>query len=345
MSKTDYDLAGRTIRTIENFFNFVPSPADDKTTEFAYNGSNQLTVLTAVIPEVVPGTPNYQKTEYVYGVTTSGSDLNSNELLATIKYPDKTNGNPSGSSNDWETFKYNRQSEVKEMKQRRDTVHVYEFDVVGRPTEDKVTTLSGADGTVRRLQTQYDTAGRPFRFTSHTDVIDGTIRNQVERQFNGLGQLTFEYQAHGGAVDSNTPRVSYIYSEMAGGVNHSRLTKLTYPDGRFVNYHYLVGLNNDISRLTSITNGGSIYEQYGYLGLDTVIKRAHQEPVKSGCSTSSKASNQTAKPAIRTPAWTVSAGSVDQRWLKTTREPARPLAIRLRPRQQSEVPRQHGQRR
>ena len=54
--------------------------------------------------------------------------------------------------------------------------------------------------------------------------------NQIQREFNGLGQMTKEYQEHSGAVNTSTSlKVQYAFSEMSGGANHSRLTKITYP--------------------------------------------------------------------------------------------------------------------
>jgi RHS repeat-associated protein len=228
----------------------------------------------------------FQKTEYVYGVSTgTGSDLNSNELLSAIRYPDKTTGAPNDS--DKEVFRYNIQGEVKSMTQRRGTVHDYDFDVVGRQIRDKVTTLGGADSAVRRLETAYDTAGRPHKFTSYTLDSGGAIVNEVLRQFNGLGQLTAEYQAHAGAVDlggsSTTPRVRYAYTEMSGGANHSRLVSMTYPDsiaspaGRVLTYNY-TGLDNSISRLSSQSMSSTTLETYAYLGLDNVVVRGRPEP-------------------------------------------------------------------
>ena len=56
----------------------------------------------------------------------------------------------------------------------------------------------------------------------------GNIVTQVQRQFNGLGQLTREWQSHSGAANTSTTlKVQYAYSEMAGGANHSRLTTMT----------------------------------------------------------------------------------------------------------------------
>src|SRR5262249_55478532 len=133
--------------------------------------------------------------------------------------------------------------------------HAFTYDVVGRLTSDAVTVLgNGVDGTGVRLDTAYDTAGRPFKFTSFNAASGGAVVNEVLRQFNGLGQLTAEYQAHTGTVDltpltSTTPRVRYAYSEMSGGANHSRPTQLIYPDslanpsGRVVNYVYASGVD------------------------------------------------------------------------------------------------------
>jgi len=72
--------------------------------------------------------------------------------------------------------------------------------------------------------------------------------------------------------------VQYGYSEMASGANHSRLVSLTYPNGRAIDYNYGSGLDDSLSRLTSITDGSTTLEEYTYLGLGTVVKRAHPEP-------------------------------------------------------------------
>ncbi len=107
----------------------------------------------------------------------------------------------------------------------------------------------------------------------------GNIVNQVQRDFNGLGQLTKEYQSHSGAVNTGTsPKVQYAYSEMSGGANHSRPTSLTYPNGRVIDYIYASGLDSSISRLTSLLDNSVTLESFDYLGLGTVVKRAHPQP-------------------------------------------------------------------
>ncbi len=98
---------------------------------------------------------------------------------------------------------------------------------------------------------------------------------------NGLGQLTQQYQAVTGAVDtSSTPYVGYNYSDPSNG---SLLTGMVYPNGRTINYNYgdtggvLMGnsnamLDNAIGRLDGIVDGansgdaGQVLEQYSYLG-------------------------------------------------------------------------------
>src|SRR5262249_27268503 len=46
-----------------------------------------------------------------------------------------------------------------------------------------------------------------------------------------------------------------------------------------ITYNYGSGLDDAISRLTSLSdNGGNTLETYSYLGLSTVVKRAHPAP-------------------------------------------------------------------
>jgi len=165
------------------------------------------------------------------------------------------------------------------MTDRNGTVHSYSYDVVGRQTADAVTTLgSGVNGTVRRLNTAYDTQGNPYLFTAYDGSSGGSIVNQVKRDFNGLDQLTSEWQSHSGAVTGSSPRVQYAYSEMPSGANHSRLTSVTYASGYAVNYNYASGLDATVSRLSSLSDSSNTLEAYSYLALGTVVKRAHSQP-------------------------------------------------------------------
>jgi len=277
-SRTYYDALGRTTETIENYVNGTVSDTDDKKTDFAYDGMSHLTSYKAWL-----NSTDYEETGYQYGVTTGGgSDINSNDLLLKEKFPDKSSGDPSSSSSDQTSYKYNAFGQRIEMTDRNGNVHAYLYDVVGRPSADAVTTLgSGVDGTVRRLETAYDTAGRAYLFTSYDKSSSGSVVNQVQRTFNGLGQMTAEYQEQTGSVNvSTSPKIQYTFSEMVESkayVNHSRLISIAYPtvskvDNRTLTYNY-----DSVGRLTSIGDGTVTLEGFDYLGLNTVVDRTHPE--------------------------------------------------------------------
>ena len=57
--------------------------------------------------------------------------------------------------------------------------------------------------------------------------------------------------------------MSYGYDTAANG---SRLTSMTYPNGRVMNYNYTVGVDGSISRLSSISDSFGTLESYGCLG-------------------------------------------------------------------------------
>src|SRR5258708_3496090 len=246
-SRVSYDNLDRTTQTIEAYTNGVPTATTNKTTNFTYDGNNNLLTLQAVETGGASET-----TKYIYGVTTgAGSDVNSNDILSATQYPDKTTGQPSASEQ--ESLTANALGETKTVTDRAGNDKKLAYGILGRVTSDAVTTLAtGFDGSVRRIETAYDTQGNPFKFTSYDDATAGNVVNQVQRAFNGLGQLTQEWQSHAGVVNTGTtPSVQYGYMLMAGGANNSRLTSMTYPNGKVLHYNYgTAGLLNDkISRL------------------------------------------------------------------------------------------------
>jgi hypothetical protein len=85
--------------------------------------------------------------------------------------------------------------QVRTMTDQNGNVHTYSHDVLGRMTADAVTTLgTGVDGTVRRQEVRYNTQGQADQFTKYNAASSGSVVNQVQREFNGLGQMTVEYQ-------------------------------------------------------------------------------------------------------------------------------------------------------
>src|SRR5262249_33793145 len=116
ISKSDYDLLGRTLRTVENFVAFAPSNSADRTTQYTYDGSNHILTLTAVLPGSV-----LQTTQYAYGVT--GSIITSNDLLASTSYP--ATGQPNT-----ESYAYDALGEMSSKSDRNGSTHSYSFDVL-----------------------------------------------------------------------------------------------------------------------------------------------------------------------------------------------------------------------
>jgi YD repeat-containing protein len=213
---------------------------------------------------------NWQKTQYFYG-----SGPTSNQVME-VWHPDPTNGDPSPFYE--ELYGYNNLGQVTTFTDQNGTSHAYKYDALGRPTTDTVTSLgSRVDGTVMRRATAYDSHGNAYQFTSYDAPTGGSVVNQVQQQFIGLGQLTAEDQSHAGPITTSTPEVRYGYLAMFNGANNSRPTDMTYPDGSVLFYDYgPSGLLNDrISRLAGLTQSGQTLESYAYLGLGTVVERAH----------------------------------------------------------------------
>ena len=154
--------------------------------------------------------------------------------------------------------------------------------MLGRRTSDsrRPTLGNTVDGTVRRVDTAYGPAAGPICTPVTPNTSGTTIVNQVEQLYNGLGQLITEYQSHSGAVNvSTTPKVQYAYSFVgtSGGPNHSRIISMTYPNGRVLNYNYNSGVDDRISRLSSLSDSSATLEAYSYLGLSTIVQRSHPQ--------------------------------------------------------------------
>ena len=259
VTRNTYDNLGRVTKTVEDYTNGTVTDTSNKTTDFTYNSVGR-TSLTVELPS-----SGQQTTEWVFGVTTSGgSGLNSNDMIKEVRYPDPSTG--ASSSTDKDTITVNALGQKLTVTDRNGTTHTYTYDVLARQIADAVTTLgSGVDGTVRRITTGYGPLNTGYLFTSYDAASGGNVVNQVKDEFNGLGQVTKEWQEHSGAVTGTSANVQYAYSEMAGGANHSRLTSITYASGYVLNYNYGTGLDSTISRLTSLSDSGNTLESYSYL--------------------------------------------------------------------------------
>ncbi len=212
----------------------------------------------------------------------------------------------------------NALGETVTLTDRNGNVHTLSYDVLGRLVADAVTTLgAGVDGSVRRIEYGYDVLGNLALITSYDAATGGNVVNQVKRDFNGLGQLVSEWQEHTAVVTGSSPRVQYAYSEMAGGANHSRLTSIIYPNGRVLNYNYAAGLDDTISRLSSLSDSTGVLESYDYLGESVVVARKHPQPGidLSYIKRSGEANGDAGDPYTGLDRF---GRIVDQRWLKST---------------------------
>lgn len=236
VSRTYSDPLGRAVRTVENFTDGIVTDATNKTTDYAYNSAG----MTSLTARLTGG--GGQTTEWVYGVSAAaGSAVTSNDAVGATRWPDAATG--AASSTEQEATTVNALGEAVTATDRNGTVHTLTRDALGRVVSDAVTTLgSGVDGAVRRIDTAYDSQSNAYLVTSYDAASGGAVVNQVQRAFNGLGQMTAEWQQRGAAVNTSTsPKVQYAYSEMAGGANHSRLTSVTYPSGYVLTYNYATG--------------------------------------------------------------------------------------------------------
>ncbi len=288
VTKNTYDLLGRVTQTIAGYNAAInggqPTASANATTNYTYDGIDHVRTVTAVMPS---GTPS-QTTYYIYGSTrtTAGDGLATNDWLWSIVQPDKATGvAPTSNGSAYQSiFVYNTQGDVGASSDPNGTTHVYSYDVMGRRTSDAIVVLpSGVDGTILRRDTAYDGAGRAYRFTTFNASSGGSAITDVLDTYNGFGQLTAEYQEQAGLASPSTSlAVRYTYTEMVGGQNNSRLTKMTYPNGRVVDYTYNAGIDTAISRVSAIADDSNgtpttTLEGYSYLGLDSVVERLHPQ--------------------------------------------------------------------
>lgn len=159
-----------------------------------------------------------------------------------------------------------------------------DYDLLGRQTQDRVTTLgTGVDDAVRRIASTYEVRGMREKLTSydHPGVGSGSIVNEVQFTYNEFGQIVADYQAHSGAVDTmTTPLVQYGYA--SGSANHIRPTVLTYPNGRELNYDYgsADSMPDAASRIAGLIDddGSTHLADYSYLGRNTFVETDYTEP-------------------------------------------------------------------
>ena len=247
--------------------------SDDKNrvTQYAYTADGPIATQTAQNARTGP-----QVTTYTYGTTLTESAIATSNLLSYVDYPGSTSGS------DRVTYTYNRQQQQASLMDQRGCVHQNVYDLLGRLTNDCVTTLgSGVDGAVLRRMMTYEVRGLVTRLTSYDNatVGSGSIVNDVALEYNPFGQLIADKQSHSGAVGGSTPMVQYAYAN--GSANTIRPTTLTYPNGRAITISYGTsgGINDSASRVDGLIDGGTTtLVNYSYLGMGSAVQVTYPQP-------------------------------------------------------------------
>ena len=109
----------------------------------------------------------------------------------------------------------------------------------------------------------------------------GTPVNDVLMVYNSFSQLTGEYQAHGGSASAGgagvSPAVQYSYA--SGTANTIRLTGVLYPSGsRTIAYGYNSGTDDNLSRLSYLSDTGGTLSEFSYLGLGRIVTESYPQP-------------------------------------------------------------------
>jgi len=249
-----FDASGRTVKTVANYTNgavAAHTPDENVTVEMTYAPSGKVATLTA--KNLTTGD---QVTTYEY---------DSFGRLFREFYPDSKN-----SLDDCVEFRYNCLGEVVAKRDQNGTIHVYEYDNLGRRLHDRITTLGdGVDGLVRRISTMYNVLGQVKSVASY-DVSNNVV-NEVMYEYGENRTLTRLYQSHGRAVDvSKTPYVEYGYGGVADAF---RLKTMKYPSGKTLTYDYDVHGN-----VITINEGTKPLVSYQRSGGGTVKQTTYNEP-------------------------------------------------------------------
>ena len=169
-------------------------------------------------------------------------DYDGFDRLIKTRFPSKTSAG-SSSSSDYISQTYNSVGELTSTRMRDARVITFTYDDLGRVTKRHVP--GSANGTTAPEE--------------YTYVYDNF--GQVTSSYHDYMTHTFDYDALGRLLwkrHNNTAQISYTYNAA------SQLTRLTYPDGFYVDYAY-----DGLGRVKSAVDGGSstlasvAYDDYG----------------------------------------------------------------------------------
>lgn len=257
LTQYSYDNANRltcaTVRMNRSYYGSLPSDACTATTTAAYgpdritqNGYDAADQLTTVITAY--GT-SVQRTDQTLTYTGNGQvqtlkDAKNNlttyeydgfDRLTKLQYPSPTTPN-SSSTTDYEQSSYDVASNLTQSRKRDGSVIGFTYDALNR------TTLKDLPGSEPDVSYGYDNLGRLTSTSSSVAPLSFTYDqlNRLTRQTSSQGNTDYQY-------------------DLA-----SRRTRLTWPDGFYVTYDYL--LTNDMTaiRENGASSGAGVLATFSY---------------------------------------------------------------------------------
>ncbi len=317
VTRTTYDALDRATIVQEGYRSSAPTADDTRKTLYTYNGFDQQTQIETTTYK--SNTAYSYITTYNYGVTKNSTILvNHSGLLSSVVYG-RPAGAYSGSGHREVMTGYTALGENRQQKeeiynlstsatQKQIREQRFNYDTLGRLTLTEWIDAASKPANMldrgQKIRTRFDALSRGIEFTTLDSGT--TVKNQVIRDFDGLGNLVTEWQEHKTSVarTGGTPsqKVQYVYTTDFGN-NLTRLAKTVYPDGREVGVVYgyqdyttsstLVNfsrvLNDRISRVGFMVDGdpstavnNDRLERYEYLGLNRIVERNMPRVLSAG---------------------------------------------------------------
>ena len=226
VERKEFDTLGQTTRQIE-----ACGTGEQRTQQFRWHPSGPMEFLILENPDT-----GQQVTQWFFGSSLDDSEVARNDVVIGKQYP-------TGESS---RFTLNRQGEYQSETQPNGTTHQYDRNKLGQIIHDRVTALGAdIDDSVLRVSTTFNNRGIEETITTYDNatVGSGAIVNQMKKEYDAFNQMISDAQEHDGAVDANTPEVTYSFSD--GSNNTLRKTSVSTPAGHKVNYDY--GAANSIA--------------------------------------------------------------------------------------------------
>jgi RHS repeat-associated protein len=298
--RREYDAAGRTVATIDNFLGGSLADVNrdaDVYTRYQYFNGLQTKLWVDLDGDSVMDADD-QVTTYVYGTSTSGtmpSLINTGHLLREVVYPEQSSGQSVADRT--VRYAYNRLGEQISTQDQAGNVIETVYDALGREEARKVATLApDFDGSVRRIGMVYDNRGRVTTVTQYDSPTGGAVVDQVLYGYDGWNNIDYFVQDVDGAVGSfgsGTNRRSfgidydYELSTAGGEGGLTRRTEAGYyrheslsTSDRFQRVQYSYGASNTTNqhanRVESVlvaTGSASLapVAKYDYLGWGQLV--------------------------------------------------------------------------